>query len=183
MHLGRFQESLRCRVLKWLGHTRRVSYESGNCFMYSYKTLNSPVPRGMGTPIMIHSLTPRIGSRRPRTAASNKWSASIFSCTWLSEPWSAYLLFSQMMLTWVHYLSFWKRQSEWCQEHPPEECHCLDTAGCKTLKVIVSASSMTCRMSTWIPCPCITWTISFIIVCLAASIPKICSTSAKKGGS
>ncbi len=35
-------------------------------------TLKSPVPKGMGVPIMMLSLTPRHGSTRACTAASNK---------------------------------------------------------------------------------------------------------------
>jgi hypothetical protein len=42
------------------------------------RNLKSPVPMGIGIPMMMHSLTPSIISVRPWMAASNKWSV-VFS--------------------------------------------------------------------------------------------------------
>lgn len=46
-----------------------------------------------------------------------------------------------------------------------------------TRYVMVSARSMTCRMSTSTPCPCITSSISSMMVLRAASMPNTCATS------
>mmetsp|Transcript_10484 Transcript_10484/g.29328 ORF Transcript_10484/g.29328 Transcript_10484/m.29328 type:complete len:298 (+) Transcript_10484:80-973(+) len=111
------------------------------------RSLNMPVPTGMGIPMMMHSLTPSMVSVRPCSAASNRWSV-VFS----NDASISTLSFIFAMPNRV-------------------------IPSTSPLYVITSARSIECRASMDMPCAFIVSLISLMMQDRAASMPSVRSAS------